>query len=193
MTEGRLAQPEDPGPSDDAITDAVSAEGASAPGDPQQDLASEAVRRARASTRAVPPGRPQTSPRRGGSAQYGGRDPATVEAVLDAWIRSEGYQHQAREAGLTVRWADIAGPDVAAHARPEGLSITDSGPELLLRADSTAWATQLRVLSATLLERIREELGPDSVARIRILGPAPPRRAPGSRRVPGPGPRDTYG
>lgn len=193
MTEVPPDQPAGLMPGAQEIVEEEGAEDVSVPGDLQQDLASEAVRRARASTRAAPTGRKKPDQRRGGAAQYGGRDPATVEAVLDAWIRNEGYQHQVREAGLTVRWADIAGPDVAAHAIPEGLSITDSGPELLVRADSTAWATQLRVLSATLLERIREELGPDSVARIRILGPAPPRRTPGSRRVRGPGPRDTYG
>ena len=154
------------------------------------DLASEAVRRARASTRAVPATR-RSGPTR--STRAGGRDPATIDAVLEGWIRSEGYEHEARQAGLSARWVDIAGPEVAAHARPEGVTITDRGPELLLRADSTAWATQLKVLSGTLLARIREELGPEAVSRIRVIGPAPPRRATGPRRVPGPGPRDTYG
>lgn len=184
MTEGRPAgqQPAEPSPDD--------ATGAPAVGD---DLANEAVRRARAARRSPGPRRSDLPARRGGSPSAGGRDPATVQAVLDDWIRTEGYEHQSRQAGLEVRWEDIAGPEVAAHARPEGLTLTDTGPELLLRADSTAWATQLRVLSGALLARIREELGPDAVSRIRILGPAPPRRATGPRRVPGPGPRDTYG
>ena len=124
--------------------------------------------------------------------RIGGRDPASVDVILRDWIRSEGYEQEATSAALIARWPDIAGADVAAHTVPEGIRTTEAGREVLVRAESTAWATQLTLLSATLLERIRQSLGPAAVDRIRVVGPAPPPRS-GPRRVPGRGPRDTYG
>ena len=90
-------------------------------------------------------------------------------------------------------WEDIVGAELADHVVPDGVSETEAGRELLLRADSTAWATQVRMLAPQILDRIREALGVGIVDRLRVVGPAPPRRAAGPRRVPGPGPRDTYG
>jgi predicted nucleic acid-binding Zn ribbon protein len=65
--------------------------------------------------------------------------------------------------------------------------------ELVLQAESTAWATQLRLLAPTVVKRINQELGDGSVRRIRAQGPAGPSWRFGSRHVPGRGPRDTYG
>ena len=90
-------------------------------------------------------------------------------------------------------WEDIVGAELADHVVPDGVTETDKGRELLLRADSTAWATQVRLLTPQILSRIREALGHGIVDRLRVVGPAPPRRHTGQRRVPGPGPRDTYG
>ena len=63
--------------------------------------------------------------------------------------------------------------------------------ELTLAAESTAWATQLRGMLPTLMTRIRTELGPDVVTRIRVHGPTGPTWRSGPRRVAGRGPRDT--
>lgn len=86
-------------------------------------------------------------------------------------------------------WSQIVGPEVADHVTAE---ITDDG-DLLLRADSTAWATQMTLLLPQIRRRISETIGSGSMGQIRVVGPTPPRRASGPRRVPGPGPRDTYG
>lgn len=95
--------------------------------------------------------------------------------------------------GLAAMWEDIVGAELSDHVAPDGVSETEAGRELLLRADSTAWATQVRMLAPQILDRIREALGVGIVDRLRVVGPAPPRRTTGPRRVPGPGPRDTYG
>ena len=63
---------------------------------------------------------------------------------------------------------------------------------LRLRADSTAWATQMRLLSGTVLRKLSEAVGAGVVQRIEVRGPTPPRQR-GAWRVPGRGPRDTYG
>jgi len=88
------------------------------------------------------------------------------------------------------RWPQIVGTDVAAHSTP--VSFADG--ILTVRADSTAWATQLRLLSSSLLTRLAEEVGEDTVGEIRVVGPGAPSWSRGSRRAQdGRGPRDTYG
>ena len=78
------------------------------------------------------------------------------------------------------RWAEIVGADLAAHTRPD--SFADG--ELAVTADSTAWATQVRLLAPMLVKRLNAELGDGSVRRVKVRGPAPPRRR-GGWRVPG--------
>jgi predicted nucleic acid-binding Zn ribbon protein len=60
-------------------------------------------------------------------------------------------------------------------------------------ADTTAWATQLRLLAPALVRRLNEELGAGTVTRVRVRGPAAPSWRKGGLRVIGRGPRDTYG
>jgi predicted nucleic acid-binding Zn ribbon protein len=79
-------------------------------------------------------------------------------------------------------WADIVGPQVAAHTRPDSF---DEG-ELVVLADSDAWAAQVKLLTPQLLRRLAEELGAGTVRRVRVRGPAGrPRR--GGLRVRGSG------
>jgi predicted nucleic acid-binding Zn ribbon protein len=78
------------------------------------------------------------------------------------------------------RWDQIVGADLAAHTRPDQFG----NGELVVVADSTAWATQVRLLAATLVRRLNEELGNGTVRRVVVRGPAPPRQA-GPLRVRG--------
>ena len=76
------------------------------------------------------------------------------------------------------------------HTKPE--SLIDG--ELTVTADSTAWATQLRLLAAQLVRRLNVELGDGAVRRVKVRGPASAQRRPGEWRVRGGRwPRDTYG
>ena len=86
-------------------------------------------------------------------------------------------------------WAQIVGPDLAAHTRPDGFA----DGELVIAADSTAWATQVRLLSSMLVRRLNSELGEGTVRRVKVRGPSGPRQR-GGWRVPGSrGHGDTYG
>jgi predicted nucleic acid-binding Zn ribbon protein len=87
------------------------------------------------------------------------------------------------------RWARIVGEDVAEHATPVSL---DNGV-LTVRADSTAWATQLRLLHSQLLAKIAAGVGGGVVTKLKVTGPAAPSWRYGPRHVRGRGPRDTYG
>jgi predicted nucleic acid-binding Zn ribbon protein len=64
---------------------------------------------------------------------------------------------------------------------------------MVLRADSTAWATQMKLLLPNLEKRLEEQIGIGRLSEIKILGPAAPSWKHGLRSVPGRGPRDTYG
>jgi predicted nucleic acid-binding Zn ribbon protein len=117
------------------------------------------------------------------------RDPQPIGSVLDRLIKARGWQRPAAEATVFGAWERVVGPDVAQHSRP--VKLQDG--ELTVEAESTAWATQLRLLAASLLRRIAAEVGHNVVRTLHIHGPAAPSWSRGHRRVPGRGPRDTYG
>lgn len=62
-----------------------------------------------------------------------------------------------------------------------------------MSADSTAWATQLRMVQAQLLAKIAAAVGDGVVTALKITGPTAPSWRKGRRHIPGRGPRDTYG
>jgi predicted nucleic acid-binding Zn ribbon protein len=117
------------------------------------------------------------------------RDPQPFGAVLARLVKARGWQRPAAEATVFGAWERVVGSEVAEHSRPVKLE----GGELTVEAESTAWATQLRMLAGSLLQRIAAEVGHDVVTKLHIHGPAAPSWSRGSRRVRGRGPRDTYG
>jgi predicted nucleic acid-binding Zn ribbon protein len=110
---------------------------------------------------------------------------SAVRELLD----ERGWQAEASAAQVLANWEGIAGAEVAAACRPVRLR----HGELVLEAESTAWATQLRLLSRSILSRIQAELGPDVVRKLVVRGPTAPDWRHGRLRVKGRGPRDTYG
>ena len=90
--------------------------------------------------------------------------------VLAGLVKARGWQRPAAEASLFGRWEHVVGSEVADHCRPVKL---ERG-ELTIEAESTAWATQLRLLAGSLLKQIAAEGGHDIVTRLRIHGPAAP-------------------
>jgi predicted nucleic acid-binding Zn ribbon protein len=64
---------------------------------------------------------------------------------------------------------------------------------LEISCDSSAWATQLRIMKSTLLESLLERFPQAAITTLSIKGPGAPSWKHGPRSVPGRGPRDTYG
>jgi len=117
-------------------------------------------------------------------------DPVRFSAAIEGLLDAEGWELAAATGSVFGRWAEIVGRDLAAHTAPDGLS----DGELTVTADSTAWATQVRLLAAQLVLRLNRELGDGTVLRVNVRGPAAAGRTPGRWRVRGGrGPRDTYG
>jgi predicted nucleic acid-binding Zn ribbon protein len=117
------------------------------------------------------------------------RDPQKFGAVLERLMKARGWEKPKAEATVFGAWERVVGPDIAKHSRPVKL---DAGV-LTVEAESTAWATQLRLLAATLIKNIAKEVGHNVVTRLQIHGPTAPSWSKGPRRVQGRGPRDTYG
>lgn len=117
-------------------------------------------------------------------------DPQALGAAIGGLLDDEGWNLAAATGSVFGRWAQIVGSDLAGHTRPD--SLRDG--ELTVQADSTAWATQLRLLAAQLVHRLNAELGAGTVLRVKVRGPVTAERKPGEWRVRGSrGPRDTYG
>ena len=117
------------------------------------------------------------------------RDPQQVASTIRDLVDGRGWARTTQVATVLACWEQIVGEAIAAHCRPE--AVNDG--ELVLAAESTSWATQLRLLAPTLIARVDEQLGKGLVTAIRVHGPTGPGWAHGPRRVPGRGPRDTYG
>lgn len=119
-----------------------------------------------------------------------GRDPQALTSELGRLINDRGWALDLKVRGVFARWAEIVGPEIGAHSTPE--SLTDG--TLVVRTDSTAWATQLKLLAASVVRRLNEELGDGTVTVVEVLGPHAPSWKHGRRKAPGSrGPRDTYG
>lgn len=155
----------------------------------------DALSRARAAARSRGL-RPGIKPKRrfkdvpdGAGGRKGGRDPMLLGDELDAFVSERGWKVDVAVGAVIGRWSSIVGEEVAQHCHP--VEFVDS--VLTVRADSTAWATQLRLLVPQLQRRMEEEVGEGVIAEIVVLGPGAPSWIRGPRVVPGRGPRDTYG
>jgi len=117
------------------------------------------------------------------------RDPQTLDTALGRFVGDQGWETELRVHGVFSRWEAIVGHEVAQHARPE--SFADG--RLVVRTDSTAWATQMKLLAAEVVRRLNDVLGDETVRVIEVAGPRAPSWTKGRLRVKGRGPRDTYG
>jgi predicted nucleic acid-binding Zn ribbon protein len=103
--------------------------------------------------------------------------------------KSRGWSPRVSEGTVLGRWPQVVGEDISAHAEP--ISLREG--VLSISAESTAWATQLRMMQSQILAKIAVAVGDGVVKTLRITGPSAPSWRKGERHVKGRGPRDTYG
>lgn len=150
------------------------------------DVAARALRRVTgASSSRAGSSRVSRPPRRMGES----RDPQPLSSAVSDLLAAQGWAEQTATADVLSRWAEVVGADLAEHVRPEGFH----EGELVLIADSTTWATQVRLLLPQVHKTLDAALGRGVVTKITIHGPTAPSWVKGPRRVKGRGPRDTYG
>lgn len=117
------------------------------------------------------------------------RDPRMVGDVFGRLVTERGWSSPVAVGSVLSRWDELVGADIGLHCRPESFE----NSVVTVRCDSTAWATQLKLLTPALLQRFEQALGPGIVTTLRVNGPAAPSWRKGPRVVKGRGPRDTYG
>lgn len=126
----------------------------------------------------------------GASTPFGsGRDPSGLGDVIDTLTSRMGWTSPLAKGDLLLSWPELVGADTAAHSQPVGIE----DEVLTVQCDSTAWATQLRLMRAEILTSILQRHPDAGVRSIRFDGPGAPSWKRGPRSIPGRGPRDTYG
>ncbi|WOX10983.1 DUF721 domain-containing protein [Streptomyces sp. N50] len=160
------------------------------------DLARVALRAAKEQARARGDAAQQKKQaRRGGlrsGARADGRDPMALGAAINRLLNERGWETPAAVGGVMGRWPQIVGEAIALHCTPERYD--EDARELMVRCDSTAWATEIRLRAPQLVARLNEDLGHGTVRLIKVNGPGGPPRRYGPLRAPGStGPGDTYG
>ena len=193
MSADRPAEPPLPG------TGPTAEPPAQQPHDPAGGELARAVARAYRGMRGRTPAAPRRTgwrgkPRQGeptvSGARPDDRDPQLLDVAMSRLVTEHGWRTEVAVHGLFGRWDTIIGREVAAHCRPE--RFVDG--RLTVRADSTSWATQVRLLAPMVLQRLNDELGDGTVSRIEVAGPQRPSWRHGRFAIrDGRGPRDTYG
>ncbi|WP_330251501.1 DUF721 family protein [Nocardia sp. NBC_00565] len=165
------------------------------------DLARRALEEARAAAKASGKsvGQGRASPRRlrTGARRRSGwsgarpddRDPQLFSSLAGSIAKNRGWSAKVAEGMVFGRWTTVVGEDIASHATP--MTLKDG--VLSIAAESTAWATQLRMLQGQILAKINAGVGQGVVTSLKITGPTAPSWRKGERHIKGRGPRDTYG
>jgi predicted nucleic acid-binding Zn ribbon protein len=124
------------------------------------------------------------------SVPYGKfREPKGIADVLGAMTNDLGWTEPLAQSEVVQAWPMVVGDEMAAHSTP----VTIEDHALVIRCDSTAWATQLRLMRAQITTTIAERYPEAGVESVRVLAPDAPTWKKGFRSVQGRGPRDTYG
>ena len=135
-------------------------------------------------------GRKRTAPVAGSSVPFGiGRDPRGLGDTINSLTMQLGWNSPLAQSELLASWTELAGEETANHSTPAGI---DDGV-LTVHCESTALATQLRLMRNVIMEHIAKRYPDAGIQSIRFQGPNAPSWKKGPRSIPGRGPRDTYG
>ena len=117
-------------------------------------------------------------------------DPELIGGVLSNLISEREWDSGLAEGNLFIAWAQVVGADIAAHTTP--ISISDG--LLTIQTSSTAWATQLALVTTELLATIQNDPSGATIQKLVFFGPSGPTWKKGVRSIRNArGPRDTYG
>jgi predicted nucleic acid-binding Zn ribbon protein len=117
------------------------------------------------------------------------RDPQPLASATRDIAKKHGWSSRVAEGAVFGQWPKVVGSQISEHATPTGLR----DGVLSVTAESTAWATQLRIIQNQVLAKIAAEVGDGVVTSLRITGPTAPSWRKGRLHIAGRGPRDTYG
>jgi len=117
-------------------------------------------------------------------------DPQRINSVISELVSARAWEQGIAEGSLFTEWIIVVGSDIGSHSTP--ISLVDG--LLTIKTSSSAWATQLTLMSAHLLETISNSAPGALVEEILVLPPGAPSWKKGIRTIRNSrGPRDTYG
>ena len=117
-------------------------------------------------------------------------DPEKLSNILNDLVTTRDWKKGIAEGTLFTKWREIVGNEIADHCEPIALF----EGRLTIKAESTSWAVQLRLLTPELLKNIRSRSEGALVDEVTVIGPNAPSWKRGLRTIRGArGPRDTYG
>lgn len=90
--------------------------------------------------------------------------PRKLGASFEQMMRHMGAPDTDVLRAVFVQWPEIVGEEVAAHARPSAID----GRTLVVVADHTTWASQLRWLEEQLVYRIARVSGSDRINAVKV-------------------------
>jgi predicted nucleic acid-binding Zn ribbon protein len=117
-------------------------------------------------------------------------DPKSMKDLLADLVDGRDWRQGIAEGTLFTEWKSVVGDEIAQHATP----ITLIDGLLTIQTTSSAWATQMKLISTQLLKTISESAPGALVEQIEVIGPHAPSWKKGIRTIKNArGPRDTYG
>ncbi len=81
--------------------------------------------------------------------------PSAIGDLIRGRLASLGLSRKIKEAGVTVEWPELVGPEIAAHTRVIKL---DHG-KLFVSVDEPAWRQELTFQKQSIREKINASLG----------------------------------
>lgn len=94
--------------------------------------------------------------------------PQPLGDIFSKFLAQRGWKEPVAVGSVLADWSSIVGPQIAQNTEVESFE----NARLVLRASSTAWATQLRLLTPQLMHKFNEVLGPGVITKLEIKGPA---------------------
>lgn len=117
-------------------------------------------------------------------------EPQPLSDLFLNLIKERQWKSGIAEGTLFSTWEDVVGVEIAQRTTP--ISLLDG--VLVIQSSSTAWATQLRLVSPQILIEIQKSAPGALVESITVVGPQGPSWKRGLRTIRGAkGSRDTYG
>ena len=117
-------------------------------------------------------------------------DPQRINSVISELVSARAWEQGIAEGSLFTEWITVVGSDIGSHSTP--ISLVDG--LLTIKTSSSAWATQLTLMSAHLLKTISNSAPGALVEEMLVLPPGAPSWKKGIRTIRNSrGPRDTYG
>ena len=113
-----------------------------------------------------------------------------MKDLLADLVDRRDWRQGIAEGTLFTEWKSVVGDEIAKHATP--ITLVDG--LLTIQTTSSAWATQMKLISTQLLQTISGSAPGALVEEIEVIGPLAPSWKKGIRTIKNArGPRDTYG